>query len=242
MRLCAAAFTSTALIVTASASAYAASLQASPMTVEIQAPGVTSMVTLKNEGADPVNAQIRVYRWSQVGGQEKLEPTTDVVASPPMATLAPKGDYLVRLVRLSKAPVAGEETYRILVDEIPDTSKQKPGINIAMRYSIPVFIEPKQLGGAKLDWSVERRDGKLALNVVNNGDRRVRISALKVTDGSGTSVVFGQGLVGYVLARSSMQWIAPGTASKLSSTGPVTITATGDTGPIHAQATSQASR
>ena len=242
MRMTAALVTSTALIMTAATSASAASLQATPITVEVQAPNATSTVTLKNDSNEPINAQIRVFRWSQTDGQEKLEPTNDVVASPPMATLSPKGDYLVRLVRLSKTPVAAEETYRILVDEIPDTSKQKPGINIAMRYSIPVFFEPRKMEGANLNWSLDRRDGKVVVKVVNNGDRRVRISAMKATDGAGSSVTFGQGLVGYVLARSSMQWTAPASASKLSSTGTVTISATGDTGPIHAQVSSQANR
>jgi len=82
-------------------------------------------VTLRNEGTTPINAQIRVFRWSLVNGQEKLEPTDDVVASPPSVTLTPKGQYIARIVRVSKQPVAGEESYRLLVDQLPDLSKQK---------------------------------------------------------------------------------------------------------------------
>lgn len=242
MRYHAFAILMSSTIVASVSTAHAASLQATPTTVEIKAPGATSSITLKNDGADPINAQVRIFKWSQVNGQEKLEPTSDIVASPPMTSLAAKSDYLVRLVRVSKAPVTGEESYRILVDEIPDTSRLKPGVNVAMRFSIPMFVGPKAANGAKVAWSVERRDGKVLVNAVNNGDQRVRISGLKVSDASGGAIPFGNGLNGYVLARSTMQWVAPGTAGKLSSTGTVTINAMGDTGPIHAQASAQAGR
>jgi fimbrial chaperone protein len=34
--------------------------------------------------------QIRLFRWSQVDGKEKLEPTDEVAASPPAITMAAK--------------------------------------------------------------------------------------------------------------------------------------------------------
>ena len=229
------------MTMTAVVPACAASLQASPVTVEINSPEATSTLTLRNEGTAPLNAQIRVFRWSQVDGQEKLEPTMDVVASPPMATLGPKADYLVRIVRLSKVPAAKEETYRILVDEVPEINKQKSGVNISMRYSIPVFVEPTQLERAKLTWSAANENGALVVRAVNTGDRRVRISQLKAIDASGAAVSFGNGLNGYVLARSSTQWVATSAAAKLNA-GSVTITAQGDAGPINARTSSNASR
>lgn len=86
--------------------------------MEVLSPAAAATFTLHNEGTSPLNAQIRVFRWSQVNGEEKLEPTTDVVASPPIAALAPKTDYTIRIVRVSKQPVATGETYRLFVDEI----------------------------------------------------------------------------------------------------------------------------
>src|SRR5215831_943893 len=86
----------------ASFPASAGSLQVEPVLVDVTAPGAASTITLRNEGAAPINAQIRVFRWSLVDGQEKLEPTDAVVASPPSVTLAPKGQYIARVVRVSK--------------------------------------------------------------------------------------------------------------------------------------------
>ncbi len=119
----------------ASAPAGAGSLQVEPVLVDITAPGAASTVTLRNEGTTPIDAQIRVYRWSIVNGKEKLDPTDDVVASPPSVTLTPKGQYIARIVRVSKQPVAGEESYRLLVDQLPDLSQQRNGsVNLMVRF------------------------------------------------------------------------------------------------------------
>src|ERR1043165_1629720 len=117
------------------------SLQVEPVRVDITAPGAASTVTLRNEGATAIDAQIRVYKWAIVNGKEQLTPTNDVVASPPSVTLTPKGQYVARIVRVSKKPVIGEESYRLLVDQVPDLAQQKNGaVNLMVRYSIPVFF------------------------------------------------------------------------------------------------------
>jgi fimbrial chaperone protein len=67
----------------AAGSACAASLQVAPVLLDIAAPAAAAMVTLRNTGATPIATQIRVFRWVQEEGRERLEPTADVVASPP---------------------------------------------------------------------------------------------------------------------------------------------------------------
>src|SRR5437588_508203 len=96
------------VVLAASVGARAGSLQVEPVLIDVAAPGAASTVTLRNEGSMPINAQIRVFRWSQVDGKENLEPTDDVVASPPAAKLASKTNYVVRVVRVTKRPVSGE--------------------------------------------------------------------------------------------------------------------------------------
>ena len=117
MRVCAATVLASALIVSAAVPACAASLQASPVTVEIQTPASTSTVTLRNEGTSPLNAQIRVFRWTQVDGEEKLVTSEDVVASPPVVLLQAKADYTLRIVRVTKQAVSGEEAEPFLRED-----------------------------------------------------------------------------------------------------------------------------
>src|SRR5688572_26924313 len=168
-----------ALLLGVFSAAQAGSLQVEPVLVDVTAPAAAATVTLRNQGQTAIDAQIRVFRWSLVNGEEKLEPTEDVVASPPAVSLPPKGEYVARIVRLSKQPITGEENYRLLVDQLPDVSQQKNGmVNLMMRYSIPVFFGATDKKNAAVAWSLSKKGDKLTVTAHNGGDRRLRISAL----------------------------------------------------------------
>jgi fimbrial chaperone protein len=219
----------------ASSPANAGSLQVEPVLVDVAAPGAASTVTLRNEGAAPINAQIRVYRWSLVNGKERLDPTDDVVASPPSVTLTPKGQYITRIVRVSKQPVVGEESYRLLVDQLPDLSQQRNGaVNLMVRYSIPVFFGAANKKSPSVAWSVATNGKKITLTANNTGDRRLRISALSLRNDSGKTLSFGSGLTGYALGQSTVSWTVP--SSGFTASGAVSVTAQSDGGPVHAVA------
>jgi fimbrial chaperone protein len=219
----------------AAASARAASLQVAPVVLDIKAPGATSTITLRNEGARPLVAQARIFRWQQVDGEDDLQPTDQVVASPPALELPSRVDYSVRVVRTSRQPVLEEEAYRLIIDELPDASREKPGtVALVVRHSIPVFFVPQDASAPKLQWSLKSQGGRFTVTVKNDGGRRVRIARLRVADGRGGTVSFGDGLVGYALAGSTMSWIRP--APRGFGGGSASITAQGDIGPINAKA------
>jgi len=223
------------LALAAHAPAKAGSLQVEPVLVDVIAPGAASTVTLRNEGTAPIDAQIRVYRWTLVDGQEKLEPTDDVVASPPSVTLTPKGQYIARIVRVSKQPVTAEESYRLMVDQLPDLAQQKNGaVNLLVRYSIPVFFGVANKKNPTVAWSVAVKGDKLTVTARNNGDRRLRISALSLRDASGRSISLGTGLAGYALGQSAKSWTVP--SRGFSTNGPASVSAQSDGGPIQAVA------
>jgi fimbrial chaperone protein len=225
------------LLLNAHASSRAATLQVEPVLVEVIAPGAVSTVTLRNDGDKPINAQIRVFRWVQLDGQEKLEPTDEVVASPPAATLAPQGNYVVRIVRLAKRPVSGEESYRLLIDQLPEPTQQKNGtVNFLMRYSIPVFFGTTSKTSPTVDWSVATSGDKVTLTARNSGERRLRVSALSLRNAQGKTVSLGNGLAGYVLGRSNIHWRMPISARAFAIGGPIEISAQSDIGPVHAVA------
>jgi fimbrial chaperone protein len=222
-----------AVIMAAAPAASAASLQVTPLLLEVPAPGATSTLTLRNESPRPVNAQVRVFRWTQAGGEDVLEPTQDVVASPPIANLAARVNYAVRVVRATRQPVAREEAYRLVIDELPDASRERRGtVAIVLRHSVPVFFRPEDEGAPKLTWSVRNQGGRVTVTVRNDGQRRIRVSRMRISDGK-TTVNFGDGLVGYALANSTMSWTRPAPRGL---SGAVKITAQGDTGPINASA------
>jgi len=223
------------LVAGAYAPAKAGSLQVEPVLVDVTAPGAASTITLHNAGPTPINAQIRVFRWSLVNGEEKLEATDDVVASPPTVMLAPNGKNIARIVRVAKQPVTGEESYRLLVDQLPDLSQQKNGaVNLMVRYSIPVFFGAANKKNPTLAWSVAVKGDRVTLAAHNTGDRRLRISALTVRDANGRAISLGSGLAGYALGQSTKSWVLP--AHGFAASGSASISAQSDGGPVQAVA------
>jgi fimbrial chaperone protein len=210
--------------------AWCADLRVAPVTVDAMPGDRTGTVVLTNAEDHPITAQIRIFRWTQVNGKDDLQPTTDVVVSPPMATLAARQDYLVRIVRTSKAPITGEESYRILVDQLPEKGPPRPGeVKLVLRESIPVFFSDEPKRTPKIEWSLQRSGAGFSVVGKNVGNRRVRLSDFSVSKPNGAAVWKTSGLSGYVLANSEMRWSLPPSPAAL---GSVKLTAQTDAGPI----------
>jgi fimbrial chaperone protein len=211
--------------------ALAGSLEVKPILIDVPAGGAASSLSLTNAGGEVLNAQLRVFRWTQSGGKDELTPTRDVVASPPMAKIAPGGDLLVRVVRTAKTPLQREESYRLIVDELPKSGGN--GVQLLVRYSIPVFFGGGETALPKLRWSVSPKGKNIVISATNEGSRRARISGLTLMGKSAPVAALGAGLNGYVLAGQTMQWTVP---AKASLSGTLMVTAETDRGPLKAPA------
>lgn len=206
--------------------AHAAALQVSPVTLDLTVPNRTASINLRNTDDDPTNVQVRIYKWSQVNGQDRLTPATNVVASPPATTVLPGNTYTIRLAHLNAGSIKGEEDYRLLIDELPNINvrRRNTSVQFVTRYSIPVFFSDRA-ATADLSWTVRRRGTSLDVVAANNGNRHAKIADLTITAGK-NSLHFGAGLNGYVLPGSTMRWSSASGAIKAGSH--VTITAKGD--------------
>ncbi|WP_250635708.1 fimbria/pilus periplasmic chaperone [Psychrobacter urativorans] len=67
--------------------ATAVGLQVSPISLSLQARESANGLTLSNTGDDMVQAQARVYQWSQDEKGDQLTPSRGLLASPPMIKL-----------------------------------------------------------------------------------------------------------------------------------------------------------
>jgi fimbrial chaperone protein len=221
------------LLTTFCNASHASSLQVAPVLIDVALPSAASALQLRNFGANPITAQVRVYRWSQENGSDHLTETRDVVASPPLVEIAPNVGQLVRIVRVSKEPLQSEESYRLLVDEIPQRSSDRTSsVNFAVRYSIPVFFSGAGARSAPLLWFVEQQIDRLTVTASNTGTRRVRVASLQIVGPRGEIVAFGKGLTGYVLGGSTAQWSTKGKLSSAASGSTVTISANTENGPL----------
>jgi fimbrial chaperone protein len=230
------------LCVLGSGAVHAASLRVAPTTLTLIAPDSAATLTLSNEDMRPINVQIRIFRWSQTNGVEHLEPTTDVVVSPPSTALGPRSLYVVRVVRVTRTPVAGEESYRVVVDELPDRSRRMRGtVTFVLRYAIPVFFASRDAGPPQVAWTVQPSNRAVVLTARNTGGRRLRVADLKLSD-AGRIIAVRDGLLGYVLAGATMRWSLPRAGSEQTSGHSVTVAAQGEAQAIHATATVHSAR
>ncbi len=212
--------------------AAAQSLQVEPLKIDLPPAATSSVLTLQTNNKESVAVQARVFRWSQADGEDKLEKTEDVVVSPPVLTVRGGTPSTVRVVRVAKAPVSGEETYRVLIDEIPDRKKLQAGsVALAIRQSVPVFFAGADLRPGSLAWKAVERKGKLVLEASNAGQKRVKLLRLAVTDEKNHNLVKNGGLA-YVLGGQTKTWEFSGGAAGET----LTIKAESDTGPVNASA------
>lgn len=191
----------------------ASGLQVAPVGLEFQPSDPAQGLWLTNTGEETLHAQVRVFHWTQGNGKDELTPTHDLVASPPMLALAPGARQMIRVIRLGNRNTdAAEDAYRLLVDELPQTTlQQQIGVHYVLRYSVPVFVEPANKPdpgsvAASLRWSlVDGYDGP-ALQVYNAGSVHAQISDVSMSVSTGAATVVNAGLLGYVLPGMTMRW------------------------------------
>lgn len=193
----------------ANGGANAASLSVSPIRLDVIHPGNTARLTLRNNGTRPLTAQVRVFQWSSQNGKDSFAETRNVVVSPPIASLAAGSEMHVRILRAGGGPVQGEESYRVVVDEIPDANRvQNVGVTIAIRYALPLFVISTEASKPQVAWTVRMIGGKRVLVATNAGDVHLRIANLTVGN-----LKLGKGLQGYVLGRSTRIFDLPRNAN-----------------------------
>jgi fimbrial chaperone protein len=188
--------------------ALAGSFTISPLRVELSAQAATAALTVRNEEDTPALIQADTLAWSQPGGEEKLEPTHDVLVSPTVFTLPPKGTQLVRVALRREADASRELSYRLFLQEVPpEASPDFKGLRVALRLSVPVFVLPAADAKPALEWSATRNaEGAIVLRAENKGNAHARVLSLTLTPGSGQGATLQDSVATYVLPGQYRTW------------------------------------
>lgn len=181
--------------------ASAGEFSVSPVRIFMNAGERAIAVTVVNEGAEELVMQSEIYSWQQKpGGEDVLTPTEDLVLSPPIVKLAPKSRQVLRLARVG-APAAGQEqTYRMIVREVPEAraTGKEAKVQMALAFSLPIFITPR---GAKreVQCDVQRASPLVVkVNCANNGKAYAQIRGVTLLSASGATLAT-RDFVGYLL-------------------------------------------
>lgn len=107
---------------------------------------------------------------------------------PPFTTVAPGQRQLVRLMRVAPIANGKEQSYRIVIDEIPaaqpvaQTEQNSAGLKMRMRYVLPLFTYGQGLAPLKnagsvesvrttLRWSLAQQNNRQTLCIENRGSQ-----------------------------------------------------------------------
>ncbi|MCB5425948.1 molecular chaperone [Altererythrobacter sp. CC-YST694] len=218
-------------LVACSAASAQTSFRVQPITVDVRAPSQATAVTLQNTGSTPVSLQLRVFEWTQVDGGDVIRPTTDVVVSPPAATVPGNSTYTVRVARTAGAVTKGEKSYRLWIDEIPVTATDtadEAAVEVRLRYDMPLFFGAANIA-PDVTWAAYRSGDSLVVEATNRGERNARVVGLQVGD-----ISFGKGLNGYVLPGATRRWTSPAGAKLPQANASVTLVAGVGAGEVRA--------
>lgn len=208
----------------------AGGLEVTPTSLQITSRQSADGISLRNVGDAPLYAQVRVFAWSQQNNEDLLTPSTAISVSPPMLQIAPGATQLLRVIRSTGAPPAGkEETYRLIIDEIPASSvtpaaaqaaasaanatsgkRAATALSFYMRYSLPVFLgDSSDTPTTTLAWTLTKSQKEWTLGVTNTGTNRAQVADVTAVLPGDEKQVLMPGLVGYVLAGQSRHWSFP---------------------------------
>jgi len=158
--------------------AFAGTLRVAPVRVEVAPNKQFCSLSLSNDSAEPATLQIRGYGWTRDrAGNDLLDQASGPAVNPSIIAI-PAGE--TRLIRCSLPNRSGavEESYRLIIDELPGIDPAPGTVRTLLRISIPVFRAPGMAAPA-IGWSVERnREGAGRLILSNRGNRHGQILAI----------------------------------------------------------------
>lgn len=189
--------------------AIAGTFEVNPIRVDLSPSSRTAALTVRNSGSDQVVVQISVMAWSQEQGRDLLNATEDILISPPIATIAPDREQIIR-VGLRRAPDAKKElSYRLFLQEVPPPPKPGfQGLQVALRIGLPVFVGPRE-GPARalLTWDAQLRDSDVVkLKMQNNGTGHIQVSDVELSLPSEQQPLAAHSSLVYVLPGQSHEW------------------------------------
>jgi len=188
----------------------AAEWNVDPVRVELSPQQQTAAIIVRNESDQPSSIQIQAVSWSQLDGKDVYTPTRELLVSPPIATIPPKTDQVIRVALRRPADPSKELAYRINLEELPTgQTAETTGVRVALRIGLPVFVQSAKGDAApKMAWSVARApDNQLKVRMQNQGNAHVQISDFSLQAAGAMQPVTSESASSYVLAGQTREWL-----------------------------------
>ena len=169
----------TALLLGAPGPTGAGSFSIDPVRIVLSEARPSAVVRVENRGETSITVQLQAMSWSQSDNHDALATSRELLATPQIFRLRPAEMQLVRVALLRPVDDRRELAYRLLLDEIPPApSPDFRGLQMALRISMPVFVQPREAAVAMLVAAVVERDGQRQLQLINRGQAHLQLTGL----------------------------------------------------------------
>jgi fimbrial chaperone protein len=213
----------------------AGSFQVNPIRIEIAKGATTAALTVRNDGDEAIVIQASMVGWTQDdSGQDVYAPTTEALVTPPVMTVPPGGEQIVRVGLRRPADPQRELTYRLYLAEVPPPPKPGfTGLQVALRVGVPVFVPPLAPVIRRLEWSAQTAAGDtLRLVAQNTGNTHVQVTDFELGVPDASEPLAHQTALAYVLAGQRRLWPLPAAADRVKAASTLRLKAFTDAGEI----------
>jgi fimbrial chaperone protein len=190
----------------------AGSFSVSPPRVHLSADQRTAIVSVANVGNEKAVVQVGAYVWGQdENGADSYQRSNDLVIFPKIVTIERGEEKTVRIGYPGPAIVDRERTMRLFFEELPISGPGEPAVRMALKFGVPVFLEPKKVSaGGRID-SVGLVDGAIAVRFRNDGNTHLFVKEVAIVgeDSTGARSFSRQQAGWYVLAGATRAFLVP---------------------------------
>ena len=198
----------------------AISFDIKPVKIFFDADVKAEKLTIKNSGENDLTLQLKIYKWSQdAEGKDLYEETADVILFPRILKMG-KGEEKIVRIGTQLAPAAVEGTFRIYIEEIPETRETQEGaaVSFVTRAGVPLFRTPLKADARGKVESLSVKNGNIEAKVRNEGNLHFIIKSVRfrITNPEGKETFSQEAGGWYLLSGASRVYSAsiPGNVCK----------------------------
>ncbi len=195
-------------VLAAADEAAASALSVAPIRLELSSATRTAVLTVRNQEDSPVVVQARPAAWSQAQGEDQLGDTRDLLVTPPIFTVPPRGQQVLRIALLREPDAARELDYRLVLAEVPQAAApETTGLRVALRITLPVFVAAQTRAAADVSWSHRfLADGTLEIAAQNHGTAHIQILDFDAQSAGSAAHSLHTDTPHYLLPGSAAEW------------------------------------
>lgn len=204
----------------------AASVNVSPVVIEVESPRKAVAVTVTNNSDRAITFQADAFTWRQDNGADRYDPTSDLLVVPSVVEIPANGSQVIRVVLRTPTPSPVERAFRVMLEDISDDVAPKEGKGLAFRFihNLPVMIAPSTKVINSMQWKpcAAKAAGQSCVSLRNTGNRRIKVASLTLAGDAWQQALPMKDQLN-VLAGAHREWQLPLAPGKIGPVRTVTV-------------------